>query len=435
MSLGVRRAGGPVVVTLALAIILLPFGAGFPLTDDPSPRLRAIPWLDLALLALVIAVAARAIRTRGAWRSSGAGTRLWATLLVLLAASFAVQPSLIGAQTLLRLTGVLAIAIALTWLDDEERPLIIGVVATVTLFELGVAVLQLSAGGPIGLVGEAPGPLLVRGDVLLPRGTLAHGYILAGLSGLSAFLIAEHALVARRPGPWIALSGMAAIPVGLSCSRAALAGWAAGCAALARAGVPDRRHRWVLAALLLGVGVPALIQSDGWLVRAEEGLDLHSRTRLIAQAITLISEHPLLGVGAGRYVAAARERFPDAPWTQAVHDVPLIIAAEGGVVAGVVLVALLVVLAWRALRSGPAAVALYLAFVPFVIVDVYPYTAAQGTVVLGLWIGGLDRAAVRASPQWRTSSARPLADERRTASASSSVRSASSPLTTGARRP
>ncbi len=50
-----------------------------------------------------------------------------------------------------------------------------------------------------------------------------------------------------------------------------------------------------------------------------------------------------------------------------------------------------------ALRSGPAAVALYVMLLPALLVDVYPYITAQGVVLTGLWIGGLDaeRSATR----------------------------------------
>jgi hypothetical protein len=418
-----------------MVIVVLPFGAGFPFTDDPYPHFRAVPWLDLAFLGLIIAVGPylwRSIRER----DMGIGAVLWSVVLLVLAASFVAHPSLIGVQTLLRLVGVLGIAVAFASLGDPERSLIVGVAGLVALFEVAVALLQLAAGGPLGIIGEVPDPLLARATVLLPRGTLSHGYVLTGLAAVIGLLVAERALGARRPAPWLALASVVVVPIGLSCSRAALAGYAAACAVFVPAARSPGRARILFLALLIGAGVPLLVQRDGWIVRVEEGIDLHNRTRLIDQATVLLGENALLGVGPGNYVAAARARFPDASYTQAVHDVPLLVAVEGGVIAGAACVVLVAALGWRALRRGPADLALFLAFAPFVVVDVFPYVFVQGTVLLGLWIGGLDRAAATAAPlQWRTRSVRPVREERRIASASSSVRSASSPVTTVARRP
>jgi hypothetical protein len=65
------------------------------------------------------------------------------------------------------------------------------------------------------------------------------------------------------------------------------------------------------------------------------------------------------------------------------------------VVAGAVALALVIALAWRA-RHDLAAAALYLAFLPFVLTDHYPYTYLQGVILLAAWIGALDGLARQA---------------------------------------
>lgn len=60
--------------------------------------------------------------------------------------------------------------------------------------------------------------------------------------------------------------------------------------------------------------------------------------------------------------------------------------------AGILSLALLAALGWRALRAGPMPSALFLMFVPYVLIDVYPYVEWQGPVILGVWIGSLDAA-------------------------------------------
>lgn len=376
----------------------MPFGAGFPLTDDPYPHYRAVPWLDIASAVLVLAALPILVR-RLRERRVAAGAALWGAICLFLALSLAVHASAIGAQTLLRALAILATALVVRELDTEQRHLVLGTLAVVVVAELALAVVQVATGGPTDVLGVAPGLSPIRATVMVGRGTFLSEYVYAGLGLVAAGLFVWQGLEARRGLPWLALAAPAIAAVGLSFSRGALAGYLAGCAALAVGARSSSRYRWALAALLLGGLVPALALSDGWVRRAEESVGggisqqaVAERVVLDSQALVLIREHPLAGVGTGQYVAAARARFPDEPATHAVHNVPLLLAAEAGIPAGLLALALGVVLAVRAVRSGPAAVALYLMLVPALLVDVYPYITAQGAVLTGLWIGGLDAA-------------------------------------------
>lgn len=389
---------GAALIALALTILVMPFGAGFPLTDDPYPHYRAVPWLDIASAALVLAAIPILVRRIRAHRMA-AGAALWAAICVLLALSLAVHPSAIGAQTLLRALAILATAIVMRELDAGQRGLILGAIGVVATGELVLAVVQVATGGPTDVLGVAPGLSPIRINVMVARGTFLNEYVYAGFGLVAAGLFVWHGLAERRGPPWLGLGAVAIAAVGMSFSRGALAGYLGGAAALAVGARSSSRHRWALAALLVGGLVPLLALSDGWVRRAEESVGggpsqqaVAERALLDSQALVLIREHPLTGIGTGQYVAAARARFPDEPATHAVHNVPLILAAEAGVPAGLLALALGLVLAVRAMRSGPAAVALYVMLVPALLVDVYPYVSAQGTVLTGLWIGGLDAA-------------------------------------------
>lgn len=399
-----RGAGGPAVITLALVVLAMTIGGGFPLTDDPYPHYRAVPWLDLAWLALIVAAVPLAIeRIRD--RRFGIGTALWGGIVALLAVSLAVHPSAIGAQTLLRAVGILAAAIVVAALAERERAFILGVLGVVVALETGIALAQVVAGAPLGLPGEAPGLSPIRGNAMVARGTFDFEYIYAGFGLVAAMLFVPRAISSTRRAPWLALSTTAIAAVGMTFSRTALVGYLAGLIALVPGALRwpgASRYRLAIAFLIVGVAIPALALRDGWVSRASEGAGtsqqaVTERAGLTSLALTLIAENPVVGVGTGRYVAAVRERFPNEPGAHAVHNVPLYLAAEAGIAAGVLAIALGAVLGWRALRSGPAPLALYLVFVPALLVDIYPYITAQGGVLMALWLGGLDAVGATAS--------------------------------------
>ena len=85
-----------------------------------------------------------------------------------------------------------------------------------------------------------------------------------------------------------------------------------------------------------------------------------------------------------------------------VHDVPLLVTAEGGLAAGLVIAMLIVGLAWRSLRAGPVALALYVCLVPYLLLDHFDYSFPQGLVITGVWLAVLDGlAALRSSREPR----------------------------------
>jgi len=79
-----------------------------------------------------------------------------------------------------------------------------------------------------------------------------------------------------------------------------------------------------------------------------------------------------------------------------VHVVPLMIAVEGGIPAGIVTIVLLTLLGIRSLRAGGPALAIYIAYMPFVLLEHHPYSHEQGLVMTGLWLGFLIRATAPA---------------------------------------
>lgn len=273
-------------------------------------------------------------------------------------------------------------------------------VAVVAGMQTFLAVAQLVREDAVGLdaLGEEPLPFWEFGRALAPQGTMVHVYPLAALALLSA--TAAVAFVVRRhlPDRLLALVAVCIASVGFTFSRAGALALALVLATLAVGGArSDRRTRLAMVALVAGAAVPGVIWNDGWAARGgdtREGDVSTGRVVLMRQAKDLIAGEPAFGVGPGRYVIELRDRGVDPANTggmlKPVHNLPLLVAAEAGVVAGALVVALLAVLGWRAWRAGPVALAVYLAYLPYTLLDHFPYSFPQGLVMTGVWIGVIE---------------------------------------------
>ena len=334
----------------ALAL-LLPLSVYWPVGRSPAPGVvdvYARPGLylsDLALAALMLAVLARR-RPFEALGGHGRVPGLFAALVALglLTAPAALSPAL-AAYTTLRWLLALGVYASLARSDGPvERWVAVFAIGLGLHVCLGIA--QVLAQGPLGLPGEAalasdqPGAaiLTVGGrHWLRAYGLTFHPNVLGGC--LAVGLLLSLPLQARRwmPPLWWLLG----IGLLLSFSRSAwlatglvlppLAGWLAWRR-------PELRRP--LAATLGGAALVLLVATgllSGQLLSRLRPLateteyrSLQERGELIGLALDLAAERPLTGVGAGNFALAARR--VDAPVNpQPVHYVPLLLAAEVGV--------------------------------------------------------------------------------------------------------
>jgi len=222
-------------------------------------------------------------------------------------------------------------------------------------------------------------------------------YLLTTLALISAMLVAARYLRERAGMLWIPALVAAAVPVGITYSRAALGAVGVMIAGLAPGARSDVRRRVVLGALVLGIGVPALLTASGWAARfAQFGEDQADSGRgiILLQGLVVFSMDPLVGVGPGQYMARVRRLTSDETILRELgptHDVPLLVAAESGVFAGAAVLVLLAALGVRVLRDrDDVAFGLYVVLLPFWLLDVVPYTLPQGVILTGLWLGALD---------------------------------------------
>ena len=145
------------------------------------------------------------------------------------------------------------------------------------------------------------------------------------------------------------------------------------------------------ASLAPAVGTIFLLRS-GWLPRVGQTARLSGsgRGRLIERAIEVIGDHPLIGVGARQYgphLAAIKPPITDRVM---VHNVPLLMTAEFGIVVGVAALAWSIVVFIRSIRTSVYTFGIFVAITPFLAFDHLHYIRTSGLVTIGLWAGLLE---------------------------------------------
>ncbi len=405
-----------------LVIALMPFpivlrGWGNP--KLPYDYLTIIFPVDLAFAGLLLFGLRPAARLARA-RAIEAGAALWGALAVVMTAALLVHPSSRGVHTVFELWGVAVLAATVTeGLAGDVGDFLLGTLVAVAVLEAVWATAQLVIGSSLGLqrLGEDADPLWPFSmGVVAPMGSMVHPYVLAGLALLASAAAGWRAVTGERPKAWLAAAAFAAVPVGFTFSRAGLLSVACVVGGFAWAGArpSGRRGRYLLAALAISVGaaVPAAIWNHGWRDRANETTAATSaaqltteRTQLVHEAVTMLERNPVAGVGPGRYVPAVQRHFKvegdkSLGNFRPVHNVVLLVGAEGGVLALLVVAGLFLIVGWRALRTGPVAVAIYASYFPLAMLDHFAYSFPQGLVMTGFWIGLLD-ALARQRPRER----------------------------------
>ena len=376
----------PAAVLLVLVLLLMPFPRVLIKFTPGSANYDYHAILfpsDLPLAALVLAMIPRAARRM---REGSLGVLTWLTLAltVWMGVAYFFHPSGRGVADVLRLLGIVAMIVAFLELrTTTERGVVLGGVAGVAMFETAVALLQLIRRAPIGLnaLGEAKDPLWPFATTSAPQGTTNHPYVLAGLALVAGVVLAV-AMTRRWTWPLAMATAVAIAPVGFTYGRAALLGLGLAVVCLA-SGILVARGRYLPAvlALCIGAAIPASIWNQGWVERTQQSVRARNESSLttdrgwlIHEADGLIVDHPLAGVGPGRYVIGLTEKFGQEPNKKVgifkpVHNLPLLAAAEGGVPAGLLMTALLLAAGWRALAAGRTGLALYVVYMPFVLLD------------------------------------------------------------------
>ncbi|HEX5503590.1 MAG TPA: O-antigen ligase family protein [Thermomicrobiales bacterium] len=247
-------------------------------------------------------------------------------------------------------------------------------------------------------------------------GSFPHPNVLGGFAALTLVLLLPRlARPGRARAALLALWGVAWVEVVFSFSRAALLAAALGCGlwALGRARGGGHRRDVALLALPPAAAVLAGLVVSGPALLARLALpggaltlpSIAGRLLIARVAFDLIRLHPLLGVGAGNFPLAELAPPFNAVSVEPVHVVPLLVAAEAGIPAGLAWLALVLaqpLAEWRRrARRGvvPGRLAFPVALLTLALLDHYLWTFAPGRalcwITLGIWAGGMSNVECR----------------------------------------
>ena len=404
------RRGVPILVTLVVVVqVIQPRWVieSLDLLTSGDATITVANPVDILLIPFALMAG---LALRRAVRGRPRSLPLWigAVLMIGGLLSLAVHPSLRGSVIVFRLVAGLGIIWVLAQFSKGEFAWNLALpIMVVAAFEGLLTIAQLTTDSAVlpGWAGAAA-PVTIDG-VERAAGTLGHAHEIATLGLIAVALgIAAYRTMPRlhRRG-WLIPLTLAAIPVAVSFSRAALLAAVLLVAVLVSGMVRESKIWWpALAAVTIGLAVPAVFFAGGWADRVEQSIGgaeesgFNIRTEQLEQARGLIETDWLIGVGPGLYPTTLEERAGLVPPNAyLVHDVPMYIAVEDGAVVGGLLVLIAAGLAIQALWRSTENRALFLAPIPFLIFDHLLYTAPVGLVMLALWLGGL--AALESRPE------------------------------------
>lgn len=294
--------------------------------------------------------------------------------------------------------------------------------AALVLFQLPQVLVQevvqssVSLGSPLPgwppvLPAAASGALVVFGPAGLRwqrgMGSFLHPNLLGGFLALALVLALPWLGRSERyrAGLWVVWT-IGWIELLLTFSRAALLGAVLGCAVSA---IAQRRRSLGRAGVALLALMPAVVVAGAVLLMGNvllpritpdsallASVPVENRALLMGIAVRLIAAHPLLGVGAANFTVAELAPPIDGYIFQPVHLVPLLVAAEAGVLAGAAWLSVVLggpIVEWHR-RARDGVVWVERLAVPVVVLvlaalDHYLWTFAAGEalfwITLGIW--------------------------------------------------
>ena len=383
---------------LAVTLLVITIAQAWVIDEVPGittghPRFTVVyPFDAVIFIALVILGPAAAAFVRTHLKTPAV-----VGLLVVLgatAAGFAFHPSLKGAVIVYRMTAATIVALGVAELSPQHRRrIVVGPMMAMAALQGLLAIGQLVTDSSLGLEGVGGGaPDIVDGVARAP-GMLGHPYVLASYA-----LLAVSLGVVFRPHPmsrlWLVGLAGATVPVAVTFSRAAVVGLLFAGVVVAGRAIHEAEWRRIMAAVGIRFLVPAAIFAASWAARVGDSSvtdfspDQNVRYELAAQALRLIESDWLLGVGTGQYIIELEDRFEiDPAFANPVHNVPVYLLAEWGLIMGGLVLASLGIAAWRLWRLGPEGKMLLLLLIGFVMLDalhvVYPIGLFLSAITLG----------------------------------------------------
>ncbi len=303
-----------------------------------------------------------------------------------------INPGLIVTIAAVVVTGM-ALAIANLDSGDVRRLVAVPLLAMAT-FQAFLIAVQSATGTAFGLTVLQPGQdLLIVDGLLRPQGTYYHVYEPTA-TALVAIAIGL-ALLPKTGRPrllFLIAIGAATTTVALTHSRGALIGvFLIGLVTIVQS-LRDRHLRLGVLVVATAFLVPALMTFGSWQTRFDQSTATADDTNpgrpgQVREAVLLISEHPVVGAGPQNYIEQLDVLEPNVEHFYAVHNTPLMVTAELGIPAGLIFTVLLVALGWKAMTADYRPRLVFVAAVPFLLLDILFYDRPFGLLLLSVWAG------------------------------------------------
>jgi hypothetical protein len=423
-SLATLRIGA-----IAALILLIPHRIDLEVTiDQHSPHLVGTGVQNTLLgptdilLIIVLLASIPLLFNRKTYLKQPLGQLGAAVFLVFVAIWLVRFSTLEGSMMLLRVTGVFGVIVAIR--SMTQRNLMIGVVWPLTIGASLQALVALAQTFIYNTGMIVPATTLAQGRAWSAgRGTFSGSYALAAYLILAvavalSFGISKHPRNTRfrslqlsvplRVSMWTAVV-LSSAAVATTFGRTALLALGLVGASYLTGWLIHRRRIMGLSAIMtfLPLAVTGVSLRSGWLVRASQSadLDLTTRDALAARAIEMIRSSPLFGVGPVQYGPHLAQMGLAVLDPHIVHNVPLLVTAEFGVLVGLAFTGWLIALAIRAFRLSVYTTALFLSIIPFLLLDNLHYVYGNGMVIFAVWIAILDyNSSTELAPQRQSDS-------------------------------
>ena len=263
---------------------------------------------------------------------------------------------------------------------------------------------------PLGMTWPGPLDPSVRGAVVVPLpdgtrvlrayGTLPHPNLLGGFTVISLLGPIALFLTGKRSNyPALILFALGISLLALTFSRSAWMGFALfSLILILKSKYFDRkRMRLLLISAVLSFTITLLPYRLLVLARTvditsnSERFSFTGRAWLAQEAVHLIREHPLTGVGAGSFIIELSQRAGDGYVIEPVHNILLLVSAELGIAGSLLVIGLCILAALRTTRAKTPHLILMCAAMAALgmisIFDHYLWTVAPGRIMLGLVLG------------------------------------------------
>ena len=296
-----------------------------------------------------------------------------------------VDPSDQGVAMTIRLAGAVCVALVVSTMSWKTlRVAVVWPIATMALVQGGMAIGQTFTGNGKVRLDEmaAAGASWTAG-----RGTFGHEYVFAAFLLLAvSFTIAYGFGRGMRPILWVSVA-VASAAVATTFGRAGALGLILIGLVYAVGWWRTRNRTLRVGALttLGAFGIGLAFTHSGWLPRVTAGSSV--RSSLASRSLDVIAANPVFGVGPGRYGETLADIGLTSIDRHIVHNVPLLVTAEFGVILGAAFAIWLLTVGAMSLRSSFVALAVFAGTMPFLLFDNLHYVIPEGVPILGLWCG------------------------------------------------